>query len=55
MRLMQVGGRGGRRVVATDRGRSWFVRRYKTTYDLASAAIRARSQQPSQPPRRSSS
>jgi hypothetical protein len=42
VRLMQVGGRGGRRVVATERGRSWFVRRYKTTYDLANAAIRGK-------------
>ena len=40
MRLMQVGGRGGRRVVATDGARSWFVARYKTVYDLARAAIR---------------
>jgi len=43
MRLMQVGGRGGRRVVATDRGRSWYVRRYATIYDVATAAIRATS------------
>ena len=39
MRLMQVGGRGGRRVVASEGGRSWFVGRYKTVYDLANAAI----------------
>jgi len=40
MRLMQVGGKGGRRVVATEGRRSWFVARYKTVYDLARAAIR---------------
>jgi hypothetical protein len=40
MRLMQVGGRDGRRVVATEEGRSWFVGRYKTVYDLVRAAIR---------------
>ena len=40
MRLMQVGGRGGRRVVATDRGRSWFVGRYRTVYEIAGAAIK---------------
>ena len=40
MRLMQVGGKGGRRMVATDGKRSWFVARYKTVYDLARAAIR---------------
>ena len=39
MRLMQVGGRGGRRVVATDSGKSWFVGRYKSVYDIANAAI----------------
>jgi hypothetical protein len=39
MRLMQVGGRGGRRVVASEGDRSWFVGRYKTVYDLANAAI----------------
>jgi hypothetical protein len=44
MRLMQVrGARKERRLVATDRGRSWFVRRYRTTYDLALAAIRTKS------------
>ena len=42
MRLMQVRVKGGRRVVATDRGRSWFVRRYKTVYDIANAAIRGK-------------
>ena len=41
MRLMQVGGgKGGRQVVASDRGRSWFVRRYKTVFEIATAAIR---------------
>ena len=39
MRLMQIGGRGGRRVVATDAGGSWFVGRYKTVYEMANAAI----------------
>ena len=39
MRLMQVKTGRGRQVVATDRGRSWFVRRYKTVYDIAIAAI----------------
>jgi hypothetical protein len=42
MRLMQVRVKGGRRLVATDRGRSWFVRRYKTVYDIANAAIRGK-------------
>jgi hypothetical protein len=43
MRLMQVrDDKGKRRVVATDRGKSWFVPRYKTVYDLALAAIKAR-------------
>jgi hypothetical protein len=42
MRLMQVGGRGGRRVVATDGGESWFVEGYATVYDLATAAIARR-------------
>ncbi|MCR4282175.1 MAG: GguC family protein [Bauldia sp.] len=40
MRLMQVGGRGGRQVVATEGGRSWFVGKYKTVYEIANAAIR---------------
>jgi hypothetical protein len=41
MRLMQVGGgKGGRRVVATDRGESWFVARFATVYEIATAAIR---------------
>jgi hypothetical protein len=39
MRLMQVRGKAGRQVVATDKGKSWFVGRYKSVYDLASAAI----------------
>jgi hypothetical protein len=39
MRLMQVGGKGGRRIVATEGGKSWFVGRYKTVYELANAAI----------------
>jgi hypothetical protein len=40
MRLMQVrAGRNERRVVATDRGKSWFLKRYKTVYELAQAAI----------------
>ena len=39
MRLMQVGGHGGRRVVATDGGKSWFVGRYKSVYDIANTAI----------------
>jgi hypothetical protein len=39
MRLMQVGGRGGRRVVATNGSNSWFVGRYKSVYDIANAAI----------------
>jgi hypothetical protein len=42
MRLMQVGGRGGRRVVASDGKRAWYVRRYRTVYDLAHAAIRGK-------------
>jgi hypothetical protein len=42
MRLMQVKTGKGRRVVATERGRSWFVGRYKTVYDLANAAIRSK-------------
>jgi hypothetical protein len=42
MRLMQVGGREGRRVVASDGKRSWYVRRYRTVYDLAQAAIRGK-------------
>jgi len=40
MRLMQVTGKAGRQVVATERGKSWFVARYKTVYDLANAAIK---------------
>jgi hypothetical protein len=40
MRLMQVGGKGGRRIVASEGRRSWFVGRYKTVYELARAAIR---------------
>ncbi|MEX2319346.1 MAG: AraD1 family protein [Bauldia sp.] len=43
MRLMQVGGRGGRRVVASEGERSWFVGRYKTVYDIANAAIARKS------------
>src|SRR5919109_2584931 len=40
MRLMQVRkGRGGRRVVASDEGGSWFVAGYPTVYDLALAAV----------------
>jgi hypothetical protein len=42
MRLMQVGGRGGRRVVASDGKRAWYVRRYRTVYDLAQAAVRGK-------------
>ncbi len=43
MRLMQVrGGRGGRRVVASEGGESWFVDGYDTVYDLALAAIAKR-------------
>jgi hypothetical protein len=43
MRLMQVrSGRNERRIVATDRGKSWFVGRYRAVYDLAQAAIRKR-------------
>jgi hypothetical protein len=41
MRLMQVGGgKGGRRVVATDRGKSWFVARFETVYEIATEAVR---------------
>ena len=41
MRLMQVGGgRDGRHIIVTDKGRSWILRRYRTVYDLATAAIR---------------
>jgi hypothetical protein len=40
MRLMQVTGKSGRRIVATEKDRSWYVGRYKTVYDLARAAIR---------------
>jgi hypothetical protein len=44
MRLMQVRtGRNQRGIVATDRGTSWFVKRYKTVLELAQAAIRKRS------------
>lgn len=39
MRLMQVGGRPGRRVVATEGDESWFVGRYRTVYEIANAAI----------------
>ena len=39
MRLMQVKTAKGRRVVATERGKSWFLGKYKTVYDLANAAI----------------
>jgi hypothetical protein len=40
MRLMQVHDGRGRRVVATDRGKSWIVGgRYRTVLDLATAAI----------------
>ena len=39
MRLMQVKTAKGRQVIATDRGRSWFVGRYKTVYEIANAAI----------------
>jgi hypothetical protein len=43
MRLMQVRlGRGECRIVVTERGKSWFVGRYRTVYDLAQAAIRKR-------------
>lgn len=43
MRLMQIRDeKGRRRVVATDRGKSWFVPRQKTIYDLARAAIKNR-------------
>ena len=43
MRLMQVRDGTARRVVATDRGKSWFVGgRYRTVLDLAKAAIAAR-------------
>ena len=43
MRLMQVRDGRGRRVVATDRGRSWFVGgRYRTALDLARAAVAGR-------------
>jgi hypothetical protein len=42
MRLMQVrDDKDRRRVVATERGRSWFVRKQATVYGLAQAAIRA--------------
>ena len=37
---MQVSGKGGRRVVATEGRRSWFIARYRTVYDIARAAIR---------------
>ena len=41
MRLMQVGGgRDGRHIIVTDKGRSWILRPYRTVYDLATAAIR---------------
>jgi hypothetical protein len=41
MRLMQVrSGRNQRGIVATDRGKSWHVKKYKTVYELAQAAIR---------------
>jgi hypothetical protein len=40
MRLLQIGGRDGRRVVATDGGRAWYVRRARTVYELAMTAIR---------------
>ncbi len=40
MRLMQVGGQKGRRIIATDKRGSWYVRRYRTVYELALAAIR---------------
>lgn len=40
MRLMQVKTpRGGRQVVATEGGESWFVKGYRSVYDLANAAI----------------
>jgi hypothetical protein len=40
MRLMQVrDGKAGRRVVVTEGGRSWFLARYRTVRDLATAAI----------------
>jgi hypothetical protein len=42
MRLMQVrDGKDRRRVVASERGRSWFVKKHATVYGLAQAAIRA--------------
>jgi hypothetical protein len=42
LRLMQVRAREGRRVIATDEAGSWFLRRYRTVYDLARAAIERR-------------
>jgi hypothetical protein len=40
MRLMQVKTpRGGRQVVATEGGESWFVKGYRSVYDLTNAAI----------------
>ncbi len=42
MRLMQVRTAKGRQVVATAAGRSWFVGRYRTVYDIARAAIARR-------------
>lgn len=43
MRLMQVRDGKGRRVVATERGKSWIVGgRYRTVLDLAKAAIAKR-------------
>ena len=43
MRLMQVkDDKGRRRIIATDRGKSWFVKRHATVYDLSRAAIKAR-------------
>jgi hypothetical protein len=42
VRLMQVKGRGGRQVVATEGGQSWIVGGYKTVYEIAQAAIKKR-------------
>ncbi|CAN5205357.1 GguC family protein [soil metagenome] len=43
MRLMQVrDGKAGRRIVVTDRGKSWFLGRYRTVRELAAAAIAKR-------------
>ena len=40
MRLMQIdGGKAGRQVVASERGKSWIVARHRTVYDIAQRAI----------------